>query len=297
MPAATANRTKARAPAGVNDRRTAPARLEPADGLWAPGPQPEDWAAEAPVRPDDPVLVSSLESFPASDPPAWVGVRAGPSAHLHRSSRGVMAPAAAGREGGEAGTGNRRPGATHVARWATAGRAAEPGREAAGAGAAGLNAPRRGHGCRRKVLVVDDYLLIDLDHHQVWAGGRRVPLTPTEYRLLYHLATNPGRLMPFAELLASVWGEGHQDDEHYVRLYVSYLREKIEPDPTRPRYILADRGRGYRFVDYRRGRGQAEAAGRHEAGGRPANAGDPLPAPVAARLMPALAMQSVFLAS
>jgi two-component system KDP operon response regulator KdpE len=141
---------------------------------------------------------------------------------------------------------------------------------------------------------VDDYLVIDLDHHQVWAGGRRVPLTPTEYRLLYHLATNPGRLMPFAELLARVWGESHQDEEHYVRLYVSYLREKIEPDPTRPRYILADRGRGYRFVDYRRGSGQVEAVGR--ADGRATGAGDPLPAQVAARVMPAFAAQPVLLA-
>jgi two-component system KDP operon response regulator KdpE len=78
-----------------------------------------------------------------------------------------------------------------------------------------------------------------------------VHLTATEYRLLYHLASNPGRLMPAEILLAKVWGYDYRDEGHYVRLYISYLRQKLEPDPAHPRYILTLPGLGYKFVDYR----------------------------------------------
>jgi DNA-binding response OmpR family regulator len=101
-------------------------------------------------------------------------------------------------------------------------------------------------------LVVDDYLRIDFDRNEVWAGGKPVSLTPTEYRLLYHLASNPGRVMTFESLLTKVWGWEYRDEDHYVRLYISYLRAKLEPEPSRPRYILTEKGLGYRFVDYRR---------------------------------------------
>ena len=74
------------------------------------------------------------------------------------------------------------------------------------------------------------------------------------YRLLYHLASNPGRLMSAEVLLAKVWGYDYRDEGHYVRLYVSYLRQKLEPDPAHPRYILTMPGLGYKFVDYRRAR-------------------------------------------
>jgi two-component system KDP operon response regulator KdpE len=86
----------------------------------------------------------------------------------------------------------------------------------------------------------------------VLARGRPLHLTATEYRLLYHLASNLGRLMPTEVLLAKVWGYEYRDEDHYVRLYVSYLRQKIEPDPAHPSYILTVPGLGYRFVDYRR---------------------------------------------
>lgn len=106
-------------------------------------------------------------------------------------------------------------------------------------------------------IVVDDQLRIDFDRNEVWVGAeeesKKVPLTPTEYRLLYHLASNPGRVMTFESLLTRVWGWEYRDEDHYVRLYVSYLRQKIEPDPSRPRYILTEKGLGYRFADYRRG--------------------------------------------
>jgi len=101
-------------------------------------------------------------------------------------------------------------------------------------------------------IVVDDYLTLDFVRHEVFAGGEKVQLRPTEYRLLYHLATNPGRVQTYEQLLAKVWGPEYRDEDNYVRLYVTYLRKKIERDPAHPRYILTERGLGYRFVDYRR---------------------------------------------
>jgi two-component system KDP operon response regulator KdpE len=99
-------------------------------------------------------------------------------------------------------------------------------------------------------IVVDDYLTIDFDRREVIAGGKRVPLRPTEYRLLYHLVNNAGRVLTHQTLLAKVWGYEYRTEEHYVRLYVTYLRQKIERDPRHPRYILNERGLGYRFVDF-----------------------------------------------
>ncbi len=98
-------------------------------------------------------------------------------------------------------------------------------------------------------IVVDDYLTIDFGRREVVVGGRRVPLRPTEYRLLYHLVNNAGRLLTHETLLAKVWGYEYRTEEHYVRLYVTYLRQKIEEDPRHPRYILNERGIGYRFCD------------------------------------------------
>ena len=98
----------------------------------------------------------------------------------------------------------------------------------------------------------DAELSIDFDRGEVWLRGEPVHLTATEYRLLYHLASNPGRLMPAEILLAKVWGYDYRDEGHYVRLYISYLRQKLEPEPAHPRYILTMPGLGYKFVDYRR---------------------------------------------
>jgi two-component system KDP operon response regulator KdpE len=80
----------------------------------------------------------------------------------------------------------------------------------------------------------------------------RIKLRPTEYLLLYHLIENAGWTVPHDQLLAKVWGYEYRDEAHYVRLYVNYLREKIEEDPSNPHYILTERGVGYRFIDFRR---------------------------------------------
>ncbi len=99
----------------------------------------------------------------------------------------------------------------------------------------------------RGVLKVDDYLTIDFEEREVIVNGQRIPLRPTEYRLLYHLVQNAGRTIPYETLLVKVWGHEYRDEIHYVHLYVTYLRRKIEPDPQNPRYILTKRSVGYAF--------------------------------------------------
>ena len=102
-----------------------------------------------------------------------------------------------------------------------------------------------------EALMVDADLTINFARNRVSLHGKEEPLTATEHRLLYHLVANAGRLMPFEALLTRVWGLDYREQEHYVRLYVSYLRAKIEPDPAHPRYILTEKGLGYRFTDLR----------------------------------------------
>jgi DNA-binding response OmpR family regulator len=115
-------------------------------------------------------------------------------------------------------------------------------------------------------IQVDADLAIDFDRGEVFVRGRPVRLTATEYRLLYHLASNPGRLMPTETLLARVWGYEYHEEDHYVRLYISYLRQKLEPDPSHPKYILTVPGLGYKFVDYSQpARPEAIASAPHDA--------------------------------
>ncbi len=102
------------------------------------------------------------------------------------------------------------------------------------------------------VIQVDERLKIDFDRREVWVEGKLVKLRPTEYRLLYHLVQNAGWVVTHDQILAKVWGYEYRDEPHYVRLYVNYLREKLEKDPAHPKYILTERGVGYRFVDYKR---------------------------------------------
>jgi two-component system KDP operon response regulator KdpE len=104
----------------------------------------------------------------------------------------------------------------------------------------------------RDMIEVDNRLRIDFGLREVWVNDELVKLRPTEYRLLYHLVQNAGWVMTYDQLLAKVWGYEYRDEPHYVRLYVNYLRQKIEEDPANPKYILTERGVGYRFVDYKR---------------------------------------------
>ena len=105
----------------------------------------------------------------------------------------------------------------------------------------------------QSIIKVDDRFQIDFNHRQVVVDGEAIKLRPTEYRLLYHLLNNAGWTMPHETLLAKVWGHEYRDETHYLRLYITYLRHKIEEDPSNPQYILTERGVGYRFVDFEKG--------------------------------------------
>ena len=100
-------------------------------------------------------------------------------------------------------------------------------------------------------LAIDTDLAIDFPRREVIVRGERIKLRPTEYRLLLHLVENAGWIVPQETLLAKVWGPEYRDDTQLLRLYINYLRKKIEPDPANPRYIFTERGVGYQFVDYK----------------------------------------------
>lgn len=105
----------------------------------------------------------------------------------------------------------------------------------------------------RTILRIDGRLSIDFNRHQAIVNGERVELRPTEFRLLNHLIQNAGWVVPHDTLLAKVWGYEYRDETHYLRLYINYLRKKIEEDPANPVYILTERGVGYRFMDFKKG--------------------------------------------
>lgn len=102
----------------------------------------------------------------------------------------------------------------------------------------------------KTAIEIDDRLTIDFARREVIVEGERIQLRPTEYRLLFHLVSNAGWVMPHETLLQKVWGYEYRDETHYLRLYITYLRQKIEKDSSNPQYILTERGIGYRFVDY-----------------------------------------------
>lgn len=102
------------------------------------------------------------------------------------------------------------------------------------------------------VIQVDERLKIDFNRREIWVNDELVKLRPTEYRLLYHLVQNAGWVLTYDQILSRVWGYEYRDEPHYVRLYINYLRQKLEEDPANPKYILTERGVGYRFIDYQR---------------------------------------------
>ena len=89
---------------------------------------------------------------------------------------------------------------------------------------------------------------VDLARRNVSRGGQPLHLTPIEYRLLTHLATQPDRVITHRALLKAVWGPGHVEDTHYVRVHMANLRKKIEADAAQPRHLVTEAGVGYRFV-------------------------------------------------
>jgi two-component system KDP operon response regulator KdpE len=96
------------------------------------------------------------------------------------------------------------------------------------------------------VLVTPDFT-VDLAAKRVTRGAADVRLTPTEWQLLEILVRNESRLVTQRQLLQEVWGPQYGTEANYLRVYLAHLRRKLEPDPSRPRYLLTEPGMGYRF--------------------------------------------------
>jgi len=112
-----------------------------------------------------------------------------------------------------------------------------------------LRAALRRAGPPGEPVVEVGELTVDLDKRSVTFGGEPVTLTPIEFDLLRLLVQNEGKLMTHPTILREVWGPAYREESHYLHVYVSQLRHKIEPDPTRPRYLLTEPGAGYRLVN------------------------------------------------
>ena len=96
------------------------------------------------------------------------------------------------------------------------------------------------------VVTTEDFT-VDLAAKRVTKDGADVRLTPTEWQLLEILVRNRGRLITQKQLLQDVWGPSYGSESNYLRVYVAQLRRKLEPEPSRPRYLLTEPGMGYRF--------------------------------------------------
>ena len=91
-------------------------------------------------------------------------------------------------------------------------------------------------------------LEVDFAKQEARLRGERLALTPTEYKLLYHLVRNAGHVLEHGTLLAKVWGREYVDEVDYIRVYIRRLRDKLGDDPEHPTYIRTERGLGYRFL-------------------------------------------------
>ncbi len=98
-----------------------------------------------------------------------------------------------------------------------------------------------------KIMVLGD-LVINVDARIVKINGETIHLTPLEFNLLHYLAINQGRVITHRELLRKIWGPEYGDEREYLRVFVSQIRKKLEPDPARPVYILTEPRIGYRFT-------------------------------------------------
>ncbi|MCK6627175.1 MAG: response regulator transcription factor [Anaerolineae bacterium] len=90
-------------------------------------------------------------------------------------------------------------------------------------------------------------LMVDLDRHEVMLAGERIDLSPTEFQLLTLFIRYEGRMLPHEFLLNKIWGSAYANKTNYLRLYINYLRRKIEKNPDKPTLIHSERGIGYRF--------------------------------------------------
>ena len=108
---------------------------------------------------------------------------------------------------------------------------------------------RRAAPAGEEAVVETADFTIDLGSKQVRVHGEMVHLTQTEWRMTEMLVRNPGKLITHGQLLQQVWGPEYHDERHYLRFYMSQIRRKLEPEPSRPRYFITEPGMGYRFVE------------------------------------------------
>jgi DNA-binding response OmpR family regulator len=99
-----------------------------------------------------------------------------------------------------------------------------------------------------RVVYVTNDLIVDAERWEVRKNGEHVEMTSTELRLLFYLVENAGRVLSHRQLLENVWGPEYADNVEYTKLFIWRLRQKIENDPTHPKYILTERGVGYRMA-------------------------------------------------
>jgi two-component system KDP operon response regulator KdpE len=109
------------------------------------------------------------------------------------------------------------------------------------------HAAQAGGGNRNDAQFQSGGLILDFERRRVTVDGAEAHLTPTEYEVLKYLAINAGKVVTHRTLLRAVWGPQYEDEAHYLRVFVGQLRRKIEPDPSRPRYLLTEPGIGYRL--------------------------------------------------
>jgi two-component system, OmpR family, KDP operon response regulator KdpE len=102
-------------------------------------------------------------------------------------------------------------------------------------------------GEKKNSVFSNDYLTVNIPERKVLVNGKRLKLTPREFRLLALLVENAGRIISHQQVLEHIWGFEYVDDIDYVRIYISHLRQKIEPEPSSPTYILTEPGVGYYF--------------------------------------------------
>jgi len=106
-----------------------------------------------------------------------------------------------------------------------------------------------------KHVVISGELRVNLVDRQVHLGGKEIRLTPIEFNLLAYLAKNAGKVVTHRQLLQEVWGLNATDKEHYLRIYIHQLRQKVEPLPSQPRFVRTEPGVGYRFIQHEEGTG------------------------------------------
>jgi DNA-binding response OmpR family regulator len=111
----------------------------------------------------------------------------------------------------------------------------------------GHNGHKGHNGSSTFVSYNDGYLSIDIEKHEVLIRGKRIKLTPVEFRLLTYLAHNAGKLLTFEKILVNVWGNEYRGSMEHVHVYISHLRKKIEEDARNPHYIMTIHGMGYIF--------------------------------------------------